>query len=301
MKRSEVLAGIALAPLAVLPGCATTVSGVAPSKGLPLHPTSFGCQLYPADDIDQTIALLAACGTKLVRVTVSSEVLPYFDQLFAAATAHGMRVILISPYATQPVDVAAYAAAAVTFHRRYAEHDPIWELWNEPNLAAYWLAPPDTKEYAKLAIPTATALRDAGARDVLSGGTSGVAVNWQYDLRKHGVFDAVTGCAVHSYIKPSNALNQYIQAMSLLPPGMKLYTTEACVVTADGEPTFFRDMWYLHRYLNLPMMVWCEFRDGTAGPRPPYTNPMGIVAADYSKKPVYYTVQSLVVDSLTAG
>jgi hypothetical protein len=294
MKRSAALAGIALSPIAALSACAPDSSGIVATQGLPLRPTTFGSQVYPSDDVAQTIPLLAACGSKLLRIGANNENFAYFDALFAAATAHGMRVIVISDYADQPVDVAAYAANAASFHRRYAVHDPIWELWNEPNLAYYWRAPANISAYAKLAIATAAALRAAGAREILSGGTSGVDVNWLYGLRTHGVFGAVTGCAVHSYKKPAHALNEYLQALSLMPPGIGIYTTEACVVTSSDQPSFFRDMWYLHRYLSLPAMVWCEFRDGTAGPAPPYTDPMGIVTPDYQPKPVYYTARSLV-------
>jgi len=294
VRRSEALAGIALTPLAALAACAQTLSGVVATKGSPLRPTAFGCQVYPSDDLGQVIPLLAACGSKLLRITANNDNFPYFDTLFAAAAQHGMRVVVISQYAAQPVDLTAYAANAVTFHERYATYDPIWELWNEPNLAQYWGAPPDRVAYAKLAIATATALRNAGAREILSGGTSGVDVNWLYDLRIHGVFDAVTGCAVHSYQKPAKALNEYLQAVSLMPPGIAIYTTEACVVTSSGQPSFFRDMWNVHRYLGLPALVWCEFRDGTAGPNPPYTDPMGLVTADYVLKDVYYTAQALI-------
>ncbi|MFN2460310.1 MAG: hypothetical protein ABR591_06455, partial [Candidatus Velthaea sp.] len=257
-------------------------------------PTTLGCQIYPLDDLRQTIPLLAALGSKIIRVNAVVEAFSYLDALFPTAAEHGMRVLLISPYAPQPVDVPAYARIAVTIQKRYAAFNPIWELWNEPNLAAYWGAPPDGAAYAKLAIATATALRNAGASDVLSGGTSGVDVNWLYDLRIRGVLDVVTGCAVHSYKPPVNALNEYMQAASLMPPGIQLYTTEACVVTSDGQPSFFTDMWYLHRDLGLPMMIWCEFRDGTAGPKPPYTDPMGLVASDYVPKTVYFRAQYLV-------
>jgi hypothetical protein len=285
-----------MAPLAALSACAQSSSGIPATNGSPLHPTAFGSQIYPADDIEQAVSLLAACGGKLLRVGADSDNFAYFDALFAAAAAHGMRAIVISDYASQPVDLVAYAANAASFHRRYAAYDPIWELWNEPNLAYYWRAPPDVDAYAKLAIATATALRDAGARDVLSGGTSGIDVNWIYGLRVRGVFDAVTGCAVHSYTNPNDAVHAYLQARSLLPPGVDIHTTEACVVDSGGQPSFFRDMWNAHRYLGLPTLVWCEFRDGTAGPAPPYSDPMGLVTADYQRKPVYYTAQSLVVD-----
>lgn len=297
MKRSEALAGIGLAAIAALPGCSPGVSGIVATKGSPLRPTAFGCQVYPSDDIAQSVALLAACGSKLLRVTANNAGFAYFDALFAAAAKHGMRVIAISDYAPQPVDVAAYAANAATFQRRYAAYDPIWELWNEPNLEHYWGAPPDRSVYAKLAIATATALRNAGAREILSGGTSGIDVDWIYDLRARGVFDVVTGCAVHSYKAPAQALSEYIQALSLVPPGVKIYTTESCVATSRGQSSFFQDMWYVHRQLSLPVLIWCEFRDGTAGTAPPYTDPLGLVAADYSPKDVYYTAQTLVLNT----
>lgn len=292
MTRSGALAAIALAPLAGLAACAPTVSSVAPTSGSPLRPTAFGSQIFPSDDIAKTVSLLASCGSTLVRVDADGADTDYFDALFAATSARGMRVIVISEYASQPVDVAAYAANAAAFQRRYAAFDPIWELWNEPNLAYYWRAPPNLDAYAKLAIATAAALRGAGARDILSGGTSGIDLNWIYGLRVRGVFDAVSGCAVHNYVKPT--LNAYIQANSLLPPGVSVYTTEACVVDAGGPATFFQEMWYVHRYLGLPALIWCEFRDGTAGPAPPYTDPMGLVTADYVPKATYARAQTLV-------
>jgi hypothetical protein len=293
MRRSEALAGIALAPFSALAACAPNLSGITQTKGLPQHPTAFGSQLYPSDDVGRAVALLAACGSTLLRVTASDD-LAYFDGVFAAASAHGMRVIMISPYASQPVDVKAYAANAAAFHRRYATYDPMWEIWNEPNLLTYWGAPPNVDAYSVLAIATAKALRDAGARDVLSGGTSGVDVNWLYNMRTRGVFDAVTACAVHSYKKPAYALNEYLQAISLLPPGTAIYTTEACVVTNNDQVTYFQDMWDLHRQLSLPALVWCEFRDGSAGLNPPYNDPMGLVTSEYVRKRVYFTAQAAI-------
>ncbi len=294
MNRSRALAGLALVPAAALAACTREGAGsVVPTAGSPLHPTAFGAQIYPADDVAQTVALLAACGSTLLRITASDD-FAHFDALFAAASAHGIRPIVISDYAPQPVDLTAYAAKAVAFQRRYAAYDPLWELWNEPNLAQYWGAAPDVSAYAALAISTARALRDAGAREILSGGTSGVDVSWLYQLRLRGVFDAVTGCAVHSYKPPGMAQSEYIQALSLMPPGVRIYTTEACVSSYYDQTAFFRQMWDVHRELGLPAMVWCEFRDGTAGPRPPYTDPYGLVGPDYGPKNVYYAAQTTV-------
>ncbi len=294
MRRSAALARIGLAPVAALAACSRDArSGSVPvTSGSPQFPTAFGAQIYSSDDIAQTVALLAACGSRLLRVTASED-FTHFDALFAAASRHGIRLIVISEYAPQPVDSAAYAAKAAAFQQRYAAYAPIWELWNEPNLAAYWGAPPDVAAYSALALATAAALRAAGAREILSGGTSGVDVGWLYGLRVRGVLDAVTGCAVHSYEPPAAAQNAYIQALSLMPPGVRVYTTETCVPSDYDQSSFFREMWYLHRELSLPVMVWCEFRDGTAGPSPPYTDPYGLVTAGYQPKDVYYAVQRL--------
>lgn len=295
MKRSESLAALMLAPFAALSACEPRAGTIAATSGLPSRPTAFGSQLYQSDDLTQAIPLLAACGSTYIRATADIQTFDYFDALFPAAAASGMRVILISEYLPQPVDVNQYIADTLALQQRYAAYNPMWEIWNEPNLAHYWGAPPNKDAYAQLAIATGTALRNAGATDVLSGGTSGVDVNWIYGLHTRNVFDVLTGCAVHSYIEPKLALNEYLQAQSLLPPGIQIYTTEACVT--NGEPTFFEQMWYLHRTLSLPMLLWCEFRDGTAGSAAPYNMPMGLVTTGYTPKPVYYTTKSLVTTS----
>lgn len=293
MRRSQALAGITLAPLAAaLTACNLNGgSKIVPTGGSPLHPTAFGSQIYPTDDINQTIALLAGCGGTMIRIGIDVASSAFFDQLFPAAAAQGMHVIVISQYAPQPVDLSAYTATAVAFQKRYGAYNPIWELWNEPNLDQYWGAKADVGAYSQLAIATASALRDAGAKQILSGGTSGIDLNWLYEMRTRGVFNAVTGCAVHSYQSPAFAQNQYLQAASLMPPGITLYTTEACVQNANDQVSFFRDMWNIHRELGLPAMIWCEFRDGTAGPKPPYSDPYGLVTAQYQQKNVYLTVQ----------
>lgn len=300
MTRSEAIAGIALLSGAALAACDPkgSLGSIPPTAGSPLHPTAFGSQIYPSDNVAESVGLLAACGSKLLRVTANNEQFDYFDTVFAAASQHAMRVVVITPYASQPVDAKAYAASVVMFQQRYSAFDPMWEIWNEPDLEYYWGAHPDYTTYANLAIPTATALRNAGAKDVLSGGTSGIDLSWIYSMRTHGVLDVVTGCAVHNYNEPVSARPLYIQALHMLPPGVGLYTTETCVPSNNADQVrFLREMWYLHRELGLPAMIWCEFRDGTAGASGPYTYPYGLVTANYGPKGVYYAAQATIVSA----
>ncbi len=217
------------------------------------------------------------------------------DAVLSKAAAYGLRVVLISPYSTQPVNSASYASQCVAIHRRYATHNPIWEIWNEPNLDMYWGAAPNVRDYGKLAITTGTALRANGASDVWTGGTSGIDVRWSYALLQQGVFDVLNGCAVHSYKDPGAASADYVALQKLLPPNVPIHTTETCVPSnVEDQSAFLSGMWYIHRALGLPTMIWCELRDFTAGAHPPYNYPYGLLWSTYRPKDAYYTAKSLI-------
>jgi hypothetical protein len=291
MRRREMLKVLAGSALATLASCNDGAPSVRPAAGSALKPTAFGSQLYSADDPARSVALLAALGAKYVRVSVQVSQ-TFLDAVVGAATANGLRVILLSAYAAQPVDLAAYAQAAAQVQTRYAAANPIWEIWNEPNLPQYWNGPPDVAAYIAVLTATATALRAAGASDIWTGGTSGVDLSWIYNLATRGAFGSANGCAVHSYKPPGFARTEYIQAASFLPAGVGLHTTETCIASTVGNQSdFFSQMWSLHRELNLPTFVWCEFRDGDAGDHPPFNEAYGLVNPDYSLKSVYGAVE----------
>jgi hypothetical protein len=296
MKRANALRGLAGLTAATLVGC---LGEEAPSVNAIIRPNSFrpafGSEMYSSDDIDRAMALIAGVGGVLIRTDVMSSSPAYYDALFAAAAAHGIRPVIISPYATQPVDVASYAQQCAALHTQYRAANPIWELWNEPNLARYWGAEPAPVAYARLAVATASALFAVGATDVWSGGTSGVDLPWIYNLQTNGVLQAVSGCAVHSYKPPGFARTEYIQAQGMMPHGVLLHTTETCVASGKNDQSaFFREMWNLHVELSIPTMIWCELRDRTAGTRPPYTDAYGLVDANYNPKPVYTVAQTVI-------
>jgi len=286
---------------AALTGCGNNSDMCFPvpaSTGSSATPTSFGCTIYSQDTIGRAVDLIAGCGGVSVRAGLNGN-LDFSDQVCAEAARRGLRVVLISPYASQPVDVAAYAANCAAIHRRYVQYDPIWEIWNEPNLPQYWGAPPDVDAYIRLAIPTAQALRNAGATDVWSGGTSGIDVAWTYPMTVQGAFNVMNGCAVHSYNEPCSAYAEYIKVKALMPPGVLVHTTESCVPSTTDQDSFLRQMWYVHRLLGIPTLIWCELRDGTAGAHGPYTYPYGLVYSDYAPKSSYYTAKSLTAPAKT--
>lgn len=291
LRRRDVLQLLAGSAAALVAGCNDGAPDITAPAVSSSAKTLFGSQVYPTDDVPRATGMLAGIGSKYVRVTVQVPQ-PFLDALVGAAVRHGLRPILVSAYATQPVDVAAYAAAAAALHVRYAFADPVWEIWNEPNLPQYWNGPPSVGAYLALFGPTAKALRAAGATDIWTGGTSGVDLNWIYNLATSGAFNTATGCAVHSYKPPGYARTEYVQAASFLPRGVGLHTTETCIASSVGSQSdFFQQMWYLHRELGLPTMIWCEFRDGGAGSAPPFNEPYGLVQPDYQIKSVFAAAQ----------
>jgi hypothetical protein len=287
LRRRELLRLLVGSGAAALAGCNNGAADITYAAGSPAVKTSFGAQVYASDDVARTVALLSAIGSAYVRIGVQVP-LSYLDALVAGATRAGLRVVLVSAYAAQPVSIASYARATAKLHARYAAANPIWEIWNEPNLGQYWGATPDVYTYLALFTATAAALRAAGATDIWTGGTSGVDINWVYNLARLGAYKTANGCAVHSYKPPAYARTEYIQVKGLLPHGVGLHTTETCISSSLGSQSdFFDQMWYLHRELGLPTLIWCEFRDGGAGAAPPFNEPYGLVNPDYSIKSVY--------------
>jgi hypothetical protein len=181
----------------------------------------------------------------------------------------------------------------------------VWEIWNEPNLAQYWLTDPDVAKYSRLAIAAGKALRAAGARDVWSGGTSGVAVEWNVALRYNGVFEVMNGAAVHSYVPACEAFNDYLYLRARVP-GVQFHTTETCIPSSFkgavyDQSGFLRQMWYIHRNLGIPTMIWCELRDGTAGNNGTFTLPYGLLDPNYVRKESYFTAKTVIAPYASAS
>jgi hypothetical protein len=119
-----------------------------------------------------------------------------FDEFVAAAAQHGIRVLptLLGPEPDAPQsgpgiapprDPAAFARYATALVQRYGPHGTLWssrpdlrrlpitswQIWNEPNIPAFWSTGPDAAAYERLLATTAAAIRkaDRGAEIVTAG------------------------------------------------------------------------------------------------------------------------------------
>ena len=294
MRRAAALSLMGGFVTASLTGC-EALDCTIPTPPLPESRSSlsrFGVQIYAHDDVARAMGLVAGCGASMVRVQINGN-FDFADAVFAAAAAHGVRVIILTDFFEQPVDTGEFAAAQTAIQNRYARYRPVWEIWNEPNLAHYWGATPDVEAYSRVAIATAKALRAAGSEDVWSGGTSGIDFDWILKLKALGAFEVMNGCAVHSYEDPCLAYSHYGTLVTLLPKNVLIHTTETCIPQEPAQAEFLRSMWYIHRDIGLPTMIWCEFRDGTAGSSGANALPYGLVSSNYALKPSYRMARTL--------
>jgi hypothetical protein len=106
------------------------------------------------------------------------------DRVVREALARGLSVVGLLAYTPgwarppgtsdkhPPVDPDRFATFAGAAVRRYAGagvHS--WEIWNEPNISAFWEPRPDPEGYAALVVKAADAIRSAAAGStVLAGG-----------------------------------------------------------------------------------------------------------------------------------
>lgn len=177
---------------------------------------------------DQVMTHLQDAGAGWIRVDVGWSTLQSrgpgkFDQWYVDiidsvlddAQEHDLKVILMlwqtpswaSPAGTQnapPTKVGDYAAAVRQAAQRWGDRVDAWEIWNEPNLDAFF-AGEDAAAYTKLLCAAYPAVKKYDDAPVLFGGIMYNDAKWltqAYEAGAKGCFDAL---ATHPYIGPSDA------------------------------------------------------------------------------------------------
>ncbi|MFF9275498.1 cellulase family glycosylhydrolase [Streptomyces griseosporeus] len=201
---------------------------------------AYGDRLVWMSDRQLAAALddAASVGARWVRADLSwADIQPdspheyrwrLFDRVVRAASARGLHVLPVLAYTPSwarpvgcagdkcpPADPQAFAAFARTAAQRYAPRGVHrWELWNEPNIPAFWQPAPDPVAYTGLLRATGRALRqaDPSARVIL-GGLSAVptaggkisAPDYLAAVLAHGGGRAVDAVGYHPYTYPDLA------------------------------------------------------------------------------------------------
>jgi hypothetical protein len=141
-----------------------------------------------------------------------------------------------------PSDNAAYARYLTALIERYgpkgsfwAEHADVprlpirsWQVWNEPNIGAFWGGKPDARAYGELLKTAAAAIRKADPdAEVVTAGlpTShlGIPATEFAKSLDPGTFDTI---AVHPYAATPDAVMKRVEAMRAAVPGKRIWVTE---------------------------------------------------------------------------
>jgi polysaccharide biosynthesis protein PslG len=228
---------------------------------------------------------------------------------------------------SDPADFARFAGdAAARYSRRGLHH---WEIWNEPNSAIFWKPHPDPVAYTALLRATYPAIKAADSRSVvISGGLASVGTVLdptgpatinpvefllvEYENGAAGTFDAL---GVHPYTFPfmpgdTNGYGWRVlghgtpsirSLMSTYGDAEKeLWATEFGAPTALGLRGGVSDaaqaksvrkayaIWARKPWAG--PLIWYSFRD-RGGDTSDRENFFGLVRADGTRKPAYFTYQ----------
>jgi polysaccharide biosynthesis protein PslG len=274
--------------------------------------------------------------------------LSHYDRFVAAAAAHGIRVLPIlfnaPPFHAERGDrrgayrpnAAAFALFATALVQRYGSNGSLWrenpglrrlpfvswQVWNEPNLPAYWQPRPSARQYTGLLKAAARAIKrvDRRAEIVTSGlppsKLSGAVpltrfIKQMYRAGAKRYFDTL---AINSYARNQRELVRMLKSIRRLmvrsrDRKARLWITELGWAK-DGPPSrfrvgprgqagrirsTFRALRKLRRRLRLRGVVYYSWRDSP--PYPPLFRDLwglhtGLLDADGRPSPAFYAFQT---------
>ena len=303
-----------------------------------------GFQNETASDMRRDFDTMQAAGARWIRMDVNWAVIQAqgpstynwapFDRVATDSVARGLSVLAViqytppwarpagTPAETPPTnldDYARFAQAAAAHFAALGVH--AYEIWNEPNIAAFWRPRPDVARYTRLLTLAAAAIRAADPQAVVvTGGTSPAAddgtniapvtfLRGIYANGGKGSFDAV---GHHPYCWPAQPGEAYAWSAWYVMYGTapslrstmvangdgakKIWATEfgaptngpaGSFVSEDAQSRMVTNAISLFRsYDWAGPLFWYSGRDlGTATST--RENFFGLVRYDFSQKPAY--------------
>lgn len=133
-----------------------------------------------------------------------------------------------------PEGRAAFSNFCSQIVTKYKDQADVWEIWNEPNSADYWGAPPSASDYAALVAAAAPAIRAADPDCIIVGGvTAGIDQTFLTSCFNAGMLQHVNAVSVHPYrIDRPESINSEISA---LRTKMNTYANGSNVKIWSGE------------------------------------------------------------------
>lgn len=328
-----VMLAFSLIVLSLVPGLCTSCGTSRPG------PIGMMVRLYGADaaSVAREFDLLTAMHVTWVRVDFEWPTIEgnhgkfdwaYTDAVVKEASARRLNVLGIlshTPAWARPAstttsnppdhvsDFAEFARATVARYSPLGVHT--WEIWNEPNVSAFWQPAPDANRYGELFRAAATTMRavDPVATLLIGGLTSGgdladgsriSQAKYVEQLYGNGTAQAADAIAVHPYSFAWPHAHAVIGGLDDVPAlhqimerhgdgGKNVWITEFGVPTGtasdavsdkDQAATIMHARKLVQKWSWTGPLIYYELRDGGTNPAIDEEN-FGVVRKDLSLKP----------------
>lgn len=300
-------------------------------------------------DLDSSMADIASLGVGWVRFDMAWDLAQptgpastdwsRFDRIVAAANRHGLQLVPILAYTpawarpsgcsswqcgpADPNQFAAYAAAAASHYSSMGIHT--WEIWNEPNIDAFWLPAPDPAAYTRLLQASYTAIKASDPQAIVISGGLSPADNTAGHIAPRDFLTAMYQDGARNYF---DALSYHPFSYPVLPDDVTAWSSWSqmsdldpsirSIMVANGDGN--KQVWAteygtpsggasnlnetlqalsfkqaLEQMGNKPWlgaMFFHTYRDSPGDPNQA-TNDFGIIRTDGSRKPAYGELQNM--------
>jgi hypothetical protein len=250
---------------------------------------------------------------KLTELLKAKGIRPYYILSGRINPLYCEKVDGAYQYPHNPQAVAGFARWATAAVERYADCNPIWEIYNEPN-TRWWLPKPSYEEYAQLALKTSQAIRRQFPNAVILGPASS-HVDFEYveGFLKNQGLSAVDAVSVHPYREPWHAMPEtmlvdYDKLSSLIERynhdkrAIPIICGECGFTSTQNAPQCLSELQqaaYLVRMQmmsfvrDIPLTIWYNWRNkGTNGDDG--GSNYGLTYSDGLPKPAYFALRTMI-------
>lgn len=239
-------------------------------------------------------------------------ILDYSNPLYEQTRVSWLGALPQSTYLTSPqhaASVAAFTRWAAAAARHFSGHSVIWEIWNEPNLDAFWKPVAKVAQYQALALATCTAMRNVDASaSIVAPAVNGFPWDYLTTFLASGILNCIDGVSVHPYrtSSPETAASDYTRLSALLDQeaaasrraqiqivsGEWGYSTPTSGLTAAQQADFAVRQQLSNLMNGVTLSVWYDWKnDGNDAANAEHN--FGLVAADLSVKPAYSALRTM--------
>ncbi len=292
-------------------------------------PAPIGTDIHFQGNQPQALDLIQKSGVKVIRVDypwyhIEKRMGVYdfsaYDPLIFGLEKRGIRVLLPIAFGNalygehisilSPEGRAAFARFAAASASHYKGHQIIWEIWNEPNLQAFWPKPATMADYMALIQIVVPAIRQADPEALIVAPALANTITPSFvKLMQAGLLQLVDGVSIHPYqqqyppehvAKDLAHLRSYLAKYAPEKPNMPVLFTEWGYSSPDNhnldeelQGQYLARQVLLGFLYHIPVNILYEFRNSRPEPCQERNHCWGLVTHDWKPRPAYFQIQRL--------